>query len=165
MFVKKYGDICVSIFYMAVSIVMIIAAKALPKSTVMDIGPDFMPMVVAGVTLFLSVALLITTIANFKKNAAAAEAAGVPECDYTRVLLSFIAITIYVFVLQPIGFILCTLVFLPFEMWVLSPSDKRTPKDIGILVAIGVIFTFAVFFLFRYGFKIVLPPGLFTINL
>ena len=125
MFVKKYGDICVSIFYIAAALVMIIAAKALPKSTVMDIGPDFMPLVVGVVTLILAVALLITTLINFKKNAAAAEAAGAPDCDYIRVLSSFIA----------------------------------------ILALIGVIFTFAVFFLFRYGFKIVLPTGIFTINL
>jgi len=30
---------------------------------------------------------------------------------------------------------------------------------------IDVIFTMSVFFLFRYGFKIVLPAGIFTIDL
>ncbi|MGN0268538.1 MAG: tripartite tricarboxylate transporter TctB family protein [Lachnospiraceae bacterium] len=165
MFVKKYGDICVSIFYIAAALVMIVAARALPKSTVMDIGPDFMPLVVGVVTLILAVALLITTLINFKKNAAAAEAAGAPDCDYVRVLSSFIAILIYVFVLQPVGFILSTVVFLPVEMWILSPNDKRGLKDTAILALIGVVFTFAVFFLFRYGFKIVLPAGIFTINL
>lgn len=72
---------------------------------------------------------------------------------------------VYVFVLQPVGFIVSTLVFLPLQMLVLSPEDKRGKKDIMMLLIIDVIFTMAVFFLFRYGFKIVLPAGIFTINL
>ena len=47
----------------------------------------------------------------------------------------------------------------------LTPEDKRGKKDIMMLLIIDVIFTMAVFFLFRYGFKIVLPAGIFTINL
>ena len=34
-----------------------------------------------------------------------------------------------------------------------------------ILAVIDIIFTMVVFFLFRYGFKIVLPAGIFTITL
>ena len=67
--------------------------------------------------------------------------------------------------LQPVGFILSTMVYLLLQMLVLSPDDERDPKHIIRLVIIDVIFTLVVFFLFRYGFKIVLPAGIFTINL
>ena len=50
-------------------------------------------------------------------------------------------------------------------MYVLADAEHRTRKDIIVLLVIDVIFTIAVFFLFRYGFKIVLPQGIFTINL
>ena len=172
MFIKKYGDIVVSIFFAAISIIMIVAAKALPKSTVMDIGPDFMPMVVGVLTLVLSIILLITSLKGFKENAekveavkakALAEGKGDPyACDYVRVALCFIAITIYAFVLKTIGFVICTIVFLPFVMYVMSPKDKRTVKDLIILIVIGVVFTFVVYYLFRLGFKILLPTGLLT---
>ena len=91
--------------------------------------------------------------------------AAIDECDYKRVLLSALLVLIYVFVLQPVGFIVSTLVYLPLQMLVLSPDDQRGKKQIIQLLIIDVIFTMIVFFLFRYGFKIVLPAGIFTINL
>lgn len=165
MFFKKYGDIVVSIFFMALSAVMIYAATLLPKSTVMEIGPDFMPTVVGVATLIMSAALLIISLKGLKARAAEAEANPPAQCDYKRMLLSLILILIYVFALKPVGFIITTLVYLPIQMYVLADADHRSKKDIIMLLVIDVVFTIAVFFLFRYGFKIVLPQGIFTINL
>ncbi len=165
MFFKKYGDIIVGIFFMALSAILMVMAQMLPKSKVMEIGPDFMPMVIGGLTFVLAAALTFLSVKNFKMHAAEIDPAKLPDCDYKRVLLSVILVLVYVFVLQPVGFIVSTLVFLPLQMLVLSPEDKRGKKDIIMLLIIDVIFTMAVFFLFRYGFKIVLPAGIFTINL
>ena len=165
MFFKKYGDIVISVFFMALSAVMIYAATLLPKSTVMEIGPDFMPTVVGIVTLILSTALLVISLKGLKTRVAEVEANPPAECDYKRMLISLILILVYVFALKPIGFIVTTLVYLPIQMYVLADAEHRGKKDIITLLIIDVIFTFAVFFLFRYGFKIVLPQGIFTINL
>lgn len=165
MFFKKYGDIVVSVFFMVLSAVMIFAATLLPKSTVMEIGPNFMPTVVGIVTLILSTALLIISLKGLKTRVAEAEANPPAECDYKRMLISLILILIYVFTLKPVGFIVTTLVYLPVQMYVLADAEHRTKKDIIMLLVIDVVFTLAVFFLFRYGFKIVLPQGIFTINL
>ena len=43
MFFKKYGDIVVGVFFMVLSACLIAMAQMLPKSKVMEIGPDFMP--------------------------------------------------------------------------------------------------------------------------
>lgn len=165
MFFKKYGDIAVGIFFMVLSAVMMVMAQMLPKSKVMDIGPDFMPMVIGGATFILAALLLFLSIKNFKLNTLELDAVSIPDCDYKRVLASILLVLIYVFMLQPVGFIVCTLIFLLLQMLVLSPDDQRSKKDIIKLAIIDVIFTMVVFFLFRYGFKIVLPAGIFTINL
>ena len=89
----------------------------------------------------------------------------ISDNDYKRMLISLILILVYVFALKPMGFIVTTLVYLPIQMYVLADAEHRTRKDIIVLLVIDVIFTIAVFFLFRYGFKIVLPQGIFTINL
>ena len=89
----------------------------------------------------------------------------IPECDYKRVLSSIILVLIYVFLLQPVGFLISTMVYLLLQMLVLSPDEERDAKHMIRLAVIDVIFTLVVFFLFRYGFKIVLPAGIFTINL
>lgn len=165
MFFKKYGDVVISIFFMVLSAVMIYAATLLPKSKVMEIGPDFMPTVIGILTMILSAALLVISLRGLKTRIAEVEANPPAECDYKRMLISLILILVYAFTLKPVGFIIATMVYLPIQMFVLADAEHRTKKDIITLLVIDVIFTFAVFFLFRYGFKIVLPQGIFSINL
>ena len=165
MFIKKYGDIIVGVFFMLLSAAMMVMAKMLPKSTVMDIGPDFMPICIGVMTFVLAAALVLLNIKNMKIYVAQAEAEGPEKADYKRVLTSFIIILVYVFVLKSVGFIISTLVYLPVQMFILAPEERRGKKDVIQLLITDVLFTFVVFFLFRYGFKIVLPAGIFTIHL
>ena len=165
MFIKKYGDIIVGVFFMLLSAAMLVMAKMLPKSTVMDIGPDFMPMCIGVMTFVLAAALVFLNIKNMKIYVAQAEAEGPEKADYKRVLTSFIIILVYVFVLKSVGFIISTLVYLPVQMFILAPEERRGKKNVIQLLLTDVLFTFVVFFLFRYGYKIVLPAGIFTINL
>ena len=165
MFIKKYGDIIVGVFFMLLSAAMLVMAKMLPKSTVMDIGPDFMPMCIGVMTFVLAAALVFLNIKNMKIYVAQAEAEGPEKADYKRVLTSFIIILVYVFALKSVGFIISTLVYLPVQMFILAPEERRGKKNVIQLLITDVLFTFVVFFLFRYGFKIVLPAGIFTINL
>lgn len=165
MFFKKYGDIVVGIFFMALSAVMMAMAAMLPKSKVMDVGPEFMPMCIGAVTFALAAILLVLSLKNHKLHIAQLDAASIADCDHKRVLISTILILVYVFILQPVGFLLATLIYLPLQMLVLAPDSERGKKQVIQLLIVDVLFTAAVFFLFRYGFKIVLPAGIFTINL
>lgn len=144
---------------------MMVMAKMLPKSTVMDIGPDFMPMCIGVMTFVLAAALVLLNIKNMKIYVAQAEAEGPEKADYKRVLTSFIIILVYVFVLKSVGFIISTLVYLPRPDVYPGAGRTERKKDVIQLLITDVLFTFVVFFLFRYGFKIVLPAGIFTINL
>lgn len=161
MFFKKYGDFVVGIFYAVLGIALIIGAKALPKSKVMEIGPDFMPTLVGVIILVLAGILLVETFAKFKANAAELEASGFKDTsDYKRVLGSLVSAIIYVNILKPVGFIVSTLVYLIIQIYILAPDNKRTKKDLIQYAIIDVVFTVVVYFLFRYGFKIVLPGGI-----
>ncbi len=150
----------VSIFYLVLGLALIIGAKALPKSKVMEIGPDFMPTVVGVLIIILAALLLVNTLRDFKLNAEGAEKAGPEECDYKRVLASLVSSVVYVNVLKPVGFILSTLIYLFLQIFILAPDDQRKPKNLIFYAVLDVIFTLIVYFLFRYGFKIVLPAGL-----
>ncbi|XME03060.1 tripartite tricarboxylate transporter TctB family protein [Lachnospiraceae bacterium C1.1] len=164
MFFKKYGDIVTGIFFSVFSIVMILMAQLLPKSKVMDIGPDFMPTVVGVIMLILSVILLIQSIRSFNSNAESLKDYK-DESDYKRMIMSLILCLFYVYLLQPVGFIITTFVYLILQITVLAPDENRRKKDIIKYSIISLIFTLAVFFLFRYGFVIVLPAGIFTISI
>ncbi len=163
MFFRKYGDIITGLFYTALGAATIYFATQLPKSRVMKIGPDFMPMVIGVLILVLALMLLFQSLKNFKANAEKAESMPPDTADYKRVLASLVLVVIYVNILAPVGFILSTLCYLFLQIVVLAPNDRRNSKNILMYAVIDVIFVFAVFFLFRYGFKIVLPSGLFTL--
>ena len=92
MFFKKYGDIVVGVFFMVLSACLIAMAQMLPKSKVMEIGPDFMPMVIGVVTFILAAILTFLSIKNFKMHAKELEGAEIPECDYKRVISSIILV-------------------------------------------------------------------------
>lgn len=163
MFFKKYGDYVVSIFYGILGIAMIIGAMALPKSKVMEIGPDFWPIVIGVLILLLSVILLVMTVKRQGRKLYYEEVEEKDEADYKRVIGSLILALAYVNLLKPIGFIICTLIYLLAQIFVLAPDSRRTKKDVITYLIIDVIFTFVVYFLFRYGFTIVLPQGIFSL--
>ncbi len=165
MFWKKYGDYITSVFFIAISIWMIVMAQALPKSKIMKLGPDFMPTIIGVITLVLAVVLLIKTFLQRKAREAILAKTEPEDVDYKKMLTSLILILIYVFILKPVGFIISTLVYLLPQFAALAPRDKVTKKNIMEWAILDVVFTLVVFFLFRYGFMIVLPAGIFTIIL
>ncbi|ETP72594.1 hypothetical protein BXO88_01565 [Oribacterium sp. C9] len=165
MFFRKYGDFVVGIFYAVLGVALIIGAKALPKSKVMEIGPDFMPTLIGVIILILAGILLVETASRFKAQKTELETSGYKDTsDYKRVLGSLAAATVYVNILKPVGFIISTLVYLLIQIYILAPDQSRTKKDIITYVIIDVVFTVVVYLLFRYGFKIVLPAGIFAIQ-
>ena len=165
MFFRKYGDFVVSIFYAVLGAALIIGSRALPKSKVMEIGPDFMPTLIGAIILILAGILLVETATRFRSQSAELDASGFKDTsDYKRVLGSLVAATVYVNILKPVGFIISTLVYLLVQIYILAPDQSRTKKDIVTYVIIDVVFTVVVYMLFRYGFKIVLPAGIFAIQ-
>ena len=163
LFFRKYGDIVTGIFYAVLGGVVIFLSQQLPKSKVMKIGPDFMPMLIGIVILILALILLVTSIKNFKANSEKAASMPADTSDYKRVLASLILVVIYVNILAPVGFIVSTLGYLFLQIVVLAPNDRRTLKHLTSYAILDIVFVFIVFFLFRYGFKIVLPAGIFTL--
>jgi hypothetical protein len=159
-FLKKYGDLIVSIFYIVLSIVLLVLARALPKSKVMSIGPDFMPTVVGILMLLLAVILLVQSINKLRKGGVDGEVLEPDTSDYKRVLASLLLATVYVNILKPVGFLISTFAYLVLQIPVLAPDDKRSKKDLITYFVISLVFTVIVYVLFRYGFKIILPPGL-----
>lgn len=89
MFFKKYGDIVVGVFFMVLGALLVILAQALPKSKVMEIGPDFMPTVIGSVTFILAAILTFLSIKNFKMHGRELEHAEIPDCDYKRVISQY----------------------------------------------------------------------------
>lgn len=125
----------------------------------------FVPRLWGSILLLLSVILIIRGIKQRKQ---ALESAGgkLPQgenligiCKENReVLLSFVFLAIYTALLEPVGFLISTAVYVYAEIVVLTNPAKRnwvTPAIVAIVAAVAIDFVFVRFL------NVLLPHGIF----
>ena len=168
MFLKKFGDLAAGVFFLILSIALFLAASALPRSLMGGLGSDFMPKVLAIITFirvhneffcilsFFQIRAGFRTMRSFQPNEGAEE----EKPEYLRVLATIAAFTVYVFVIEPAGFLLSSIVYLFAQITILAPKEKRGIKGIILFAVIAVVVCVAVYFIFRFGLNVMLPAGI-----
>ena len=73
---------------------------------------------------------------------------------------TFVAIFIYVTIIDPLGFLLSTVVYLIAQMIILYP-EKLTEKKLILFVVISIVASAAIYYIFRNVFYLMLPAGIF----
>ena len=79
--------------------------------------------------------------------------------DKTRSIKTLLLMFLYILGLEYLGFVIMTLLYLFLQILVLTERDEWNYKK---FLVIDLVFTFAVFVIFRYGFKMMLPTGDFV---
>lgn len=79
--------------------------------------------------------------------------------DKTMSIKTLLLMFLYILGLEYLGFVIMTLLYLFLQILVLTERDKWNYKK---FLVIDLVFTFAVFVIFRYGFKMMLPTGDFV---
>jgi putative tricarboxylic transport membrane protein len=87
---------------------------------------------------------------------------GAEAVDYATLLKTAALIVGYVALLNTVGFVLMTVLYLVLQFIVLTPAGRRPTYLTYVVVA--VVSTVVIYALFRYGFDMVLPVGLFDID-
>jgi hypothetical protein len=114
-------------------------------------GPGFLPFGLAGILVVLSLSLIAS---QWKKGGG--KVPFWPEKTWVRPLLGVAAFALYAFLIDLIGFLPTTLVFLVFWMWLIEGIPWR---QIAAL-AIGV--TVVLYLIFGYFLEVPLPGGIFS---
>ena len=79
----------------------------------------------------------------------------------TRCMIITLAlIAVYIFCLEPIGFLLSTFVYLVIQMLVLADESHRKKKDILLFVLLSLVVSAGIYLLFTRVFYLMLPSGL-----
>lgn len=156
MFFKRYGNFVMGVFFAVASVIYYLIADALPKSTVMKIGPDFTPKLIAVITFVI--ASLLAALSWRTMRTSLKEDAGAAPSEYGRVLLTVLCFAFYVFLFEPVGFPLMTFLYLSLQMMIFAPSEKR---NIPLFIGISLVATLVIFYTFRNGLSVLLPPGVF----
>lgn len=158
MALKKWREALLGAIFVALAIVLYVGASKLPPNLLGGVGPDFMPKVVAIGTGILGVLQLVSGIRQAGTAAEAREEdEGEDRPEYWRVALTVLAFGIYVFSMSKVGFIVCSAIYLFAQILILSPKEKRNILQFAI---ISVVFTVAVYFIFRNGLNVMLPRGI-----
>lgn len=63
---------------------------------------------------------------------------------------------LYVFAIEPVGFLLSTPFYVFGQAWILAPKSQRNPVRFALL---GVLSAVAIYCIFKFGFQLLVPPG------
>ena len=156
MYLKKYGDLATGIVFLVIAVVFYVLAGQLPPSLLGGVGSDFVPKILAVGTGILSVLQIISGVKTMKKDFSG-EAADEDRPEYIRVLATVAAFGIYVTVMEKVGFLISSIVYLFAQMVILAPKEKR---NFLLLAVIAVVFNIVVYFIFRNALNVMLPKGI-----
>ncbi len=157
--VKKYGDLIAGSVIVIASIIIYLMTFTFKRLTVSKIGPAFVPQIMA---ISLGIVGLVVLINGVKQLKLVAEnqVEKKQEGDNIRVkavVASLIAMFIYILLLESVGFIIMSAVYLFAQFFILMHKDDRKfPRMIIASVSLSVI----VYFLFVYAFQLRLPAGI-----
>ena len=124
----------------------------------------FVPYLWGGVLLFLG---LYVAVRGFRKRAAFIKAGGrIEKFDFKQavndkleVIASFVALTIYVALMEQIGFVIMTVLYLFVQILILTPKHDWKKTYIPAVI-VGVICSLLFYYIFRYHLNVLLPQGI-----
>jgi putative tricarboxylic transport membrane protein len=126
------------------------------------IGSKFFPVVVCSIMIVFAALLIITSLMDQKNAVNSEETAEAQEDkpEYGRVAATLIAFIIFVALMDKIGFLIMSIIYLPVQMFILAPKEKQNKKNVLLYVIIGVIAAVAIYYLFVNAFHVMLPKGI-----
>lgn len=164
---KKYGELIGGVVVFMVAAVyfwMAFSIKQFNAGQPGIITSDVMPKIYGAAVMLLSAVLIFRGIRELKAPAAPAsqeeEQSGRRFPVEPEILLTFLLLVVYVALLQSVGFVIMSILFVLGLSAILLPTEKRRKSSYLIILVVAVIFTVAITAIFVKGFNLTLPMGL-----
>ena len=165
---EKYEDWLVALFYLIITVVYAVQIPSIKITSISPIDSAFLPIILSAGMGILTVCQIYQAIKKQKKMAQAAaenadadaetvDAEDAP--DYGRAMMTLAASLLYVALLNPLGFVISSVVYLELQMCIMSPKDKRKPVKFLIISIITVL---VIYFIFHNLLRLMLPNGILT---
>ena len=147
----KVADIYGGLIGILIGLYALWEGSRMPTDVVMKIGPSFFPNILAGLLIIFSMTLIINALKGRSKGAL--EPLKLANKGVQRGLITLFATIIFCVVLEPLGFILTSIIFLMFMMWMLG---KRKPL---LILSIPPLITFSIWLVFEKVLHLSMPMG------
>jgi len=146
----KRVDISIAGALILLAGIMIYTSKSFPNAQGTDVGASFFPMVLSSLLIFLSLILVFTAIRKGEPNSDKSE-----KTEWKKAILAMVCTFFYFLVLNYIGYLIATPLFLGGMMW-LYQYQKKIHIIFWSLLITGIMYLCFVKLL-----KVPLPVGIF----
>lgn len=162
----KYRDViggCLFFIFAAAYYNMALGIRQFSAGSGM-VDSQFMPKVYAVLLMILSSIQVLQGVYHIKKGEAEAdEGSGLTVKDQiVSFITSFLLLIIYVALLDSVGFVIMSVLFIICMTILLSTKEQRSKKNLLKLILISVAFSVIVFMIFVDGFGLTLPEGILS---
>lgn len=140
--------LCAGLFYL-------ILTMNLPRKGTIDAST--VPYVLAVALCLLGFLQLLGARKAVQPEADPDEGAPKTVADYPTVLKTLALVAFYIALLETVGFLIMTVLYLYAQFTVLTPHDQKV-KHLSYAIT-AVIASIAIYFTFRHGFDLLLPAG------
>lgn len=148
----KTRDTVCSLLFLSFGIFIFFHSLEIVPKMEKDLGSGYMPKIIAGSIVALSILKLILTLSK-KIN----EKEKTENSDTLGGLLTIILLAVYALCFNIIGFILSTVIYLFFQILILSDEKNR---KIPLFIIIAVVVPVVIYILFVHIIKSPLPMGI-----
>jgi putative tricarboxylic transport membrane protein len=162
---EKFKDVIAGGFVSLLGLMMFIMSygiKTISGETA-DPGSAFMPKIGAALLFIFGMGILIEGMQKYRSGrikADTSETVSEKRRKLRAVLLTLGLIGVYIFLLNIIGFIYATILYLFIQIVVLAPAGKRNAKNYLYFGVIAVVLSVSVYYLFYEVFSMMLPAGI-----
>lgn len=163
---KKYGELIGGIVVFIIAAVYFWMAFSIKQFNAGQPGivtSDVMPKIYGTAVMLLSAVLIFRGVRELKAPASGTQEEAQPGRKFPvepEILLTFILLLVYVALLQTVGFVIMSILFVLGMSAILLPTEKRSVKSYLVILVVGVVFTIAITLIFVKGFNLTLPMGL-----
>lgn len=155
---QRYRDVIAGAVFLAISAVMFWLTFYFKRLTLTKIGSDFVPKIVFGMLMVLSIVLIVQSLQKLKHQPKSnTEAEAQKSSGQSRVWITLILIAAYIAMMSYLGFMISTVLYLFIQFAVLAEKGSRR---YGLFAIIAVLTASITYVVFLKVFQLMLPAGI-----
>lgn len=154
MFLRKYGNLLAGMLFLAFTIVYALQIPGIRITRMALINSAFYPKIVAVFLLLLSCLQIVVSVVVLRR--AQPSAAAPDKKDIRCVILTLMLALAYTLALEPVGFLISSVVYIFVQTIVMCPRNEMRPAKFAF---IAVVASFVIYYAFRNGLSLMLPAG------
>lgn len=148
---RNFESHLINLVLVFIGVTLFVSAQSIKVGVTTSLGGDFVPKIVTGVWMVVSILLFIQGLRETGDSS-------LDKVNGLRLLFTFILMFFYIGSMRYLGFVLCSMIYLGVQIFLIMPEKLRTRKNYLFLAIISVVTPILTDLIFVNIFSLVLPP-------